>query len=256
MKLDITDTVLSSFERIYSKATLGVIGAGLALLVFLAAGFMLGGALSTVSGVLGGLVMLLTFVAYIAGAGMLTVGALRAFDEETIRKEMFTENILWPFLRILGANITTQAFIIAILYVVLYPLLLVGMMGSVASMSTAMTGAAATSMMAGLAPLMGVGALIALLLSLYVFASLVLALPRIAVNDSRLFQGLDESVQFTSGNRLRVMVSFIPFVLLMAVAFGGMFQEGVIGMIIYLLGALIGAFYNLALMTELNERLE
>ncbi|MFB6192678.1 MAG: glycerophosphoryl diester phosphodiesterase membrane domain-containing protein [Candidatus Nanohaloarchaea archaeon] len=254
MELDISQTVLSSFKRIYSKASLGVLGAFLGLILLMIAGFMIGGALTSVSSILGGIVVIATFLGYLIGAGIVAVGSLRAFDEETFKPEMFTENVFRPFLRLLGANITIQAFVLAVMYIILYPLLLVGMAGR-GSMSLA-TGTAGLSSMAGLMPLFAVGGLAALLLSLYVTAALIVALPRIAINDSRLFQSLDESVQMTSDNRLRVMVSFIPFILLMALAFGGMFQEGVIGMIIYLLGVLLGSFYTLALMTELNERLE
>lgn len=254
MKLDITDTVLSSFKRIYSKASIGVVGAGLAVLLLMVAGFMIGGALTSVSGVLAGLVMLITFLAYIAGLGMVSIGALRAFNRKTFNMEMFTENVFRPFMRLIGVNITMQAFIFTVFYVTVYPLILVGMMGTMGSIS-AMTTASTASSFAGMMPLIAAGGLIAVLLAVYVMASLFVALPRVAVNDSRMFQALDESVQSTSGNRLRVMVTLIPFILLMALAFAGVGSGGAIGWTIYVLSIIVSILYSLSLVTELNQRL-
>lgn len=248
MELDIVDTVLSSFSRMGSRATLGVIGAGIALVLALIAGFAAGGALTTVSGVLGGLVMALTFGVYIAGAASISVGALRAFDEEDFSLDMFTENIVWPFLRMTGANIVTQAFIFTAAYILIYPLLILGFMG----VGAAGMAGISSGLMAGA----GIVLTLALLVVLYIMSALTLSLPRIAVNDQRMFQGLDESIQATRGNRPGIIAAMLPFAVLMAAAFAGIFQEGLIGLIIYAASVLVGSLYYLSLLTELNTRLE
>jgi hypothetical protein len=250
MELDIVDTVLSSFSRLSSRATLGVVGAGLALILAVGAGAMAGGALMSTSSILGGLVMLVTFAVYIAGIASISVGALRAFDKEDLSKGMFTENILWPFLRITGANIVTQAFMLTIAYILIYPLLLVGMMGA-GAMSMASTGLGAGMGLAG-----GIVGIIALSLILYILATLTISVPRIAINDKRLFQALDESVQSTKGNRLRVIATLLPFAALIAVAFAGTFTGGLLGIAIYLVSVLVASLYFLSLLTELNTRLQ
>jgi hypothetical protein len=251
MELDIVDTVLSSFSRLGSRATLGVIGALLALILALVAGFTAGGALMAVSGILGGLVMLVTFAVYIAGAASISVGALRAFDQEDISKGMFTENILWPFLRMTGSNIVTQAFVFAVVYILVYPLILTGLAGVGAMGMMAGTGLS-TGMLAGA----GVLGLLALLIVLYIMATLTLSLPRIAVNDRRMFQALDESVQSTRGNRLGIIATLLPFAVFMAAAFAGMFSGGLVGGAIYLVSVLISSLYFLSLLAELNTRLQ
>lgn len=250
MTLDILDTVRSAFGRIASKATLGVVGVTLALLLIVGGLGILAGALTSVSAVLGSLVALAAVATYIAGAASLTVGSMRAFDEKDFRKEMFTDNIFWPFLRMTGANITTQAFVFMAAYFILYPLLLVSIGGSVAmSAGSAALGGATTA-------LIGVGGAIVALIALYVLSALLLALPRIAVNDRRMFRALDESVQATSGKRLKVIATLLPFAVLMVTAFAGAFREGIAGYTIYGVSLFLGSFYMLAILTELNSRLE
>lgn len=251
MTLDILDTVRSAFGRIASKATLGVVGVTLALLLLVGGLGILAGALTSISAVLGALVGLAAVAVYIAGAASLTVGSMRAFDEKDFNKEMFTDNILWPFLRMTGANITTQAFVFMAAYFILYPLLLVGIGGSVA------TSAGATAALSGATTaLAAVGGVIVAFIALYVLSALLLALPRIAVNDRRMFQALDESIQATSGKRLRVIATLLPFAVLIVTAFAGAFREGIAGYTIYGVSIFLSSFYMLAILTELNSRLE
>jgi hypothetical protein len=258
MKLDITDTVLSAFSRIASRATLGVIGAMIALFLVLGAGFVAGGALMTVSTFLGGAVMALTFIGYIAGAASLGVGMFRAFDQKDFSKEMFTENILWPFLRLTGTNITIQAFAFTVAYVLLYPILLTGLLGSsVASLGSATGASGLTGMSAGLLAGLGVAGLISLGLILYLVATLILLVPRIAVDDKRLFQALDQSVQSTKGNRLRIIATLLPFVALLVIGAGALSSLGeILGLVVYMIAVIAGSFYTPAILTELNSRLQ
>jgi hypothetical protein len=249
MGLDIVDTVLSSFKRVGSRATLGIAAAALAVLIAVGAGALVSGMLSSVSGVLAAILMVVTGAVYIAGAASISVGALRAFDEKDFSKEMFTENILWPFLRMTGSNIVTQAFIFTAFYILAYPLLLGG------------TAIGAGALLAGgpglgaLGAVAGVALAIAVIVGLYAMAALSLSLPRIAVNDTRLFEGLDESVQSTKGDRPRIIATILPAGIFVAIAAAGIFSGGIPGLAIYLIGVLLAALYYLSLLTELNTRL-
>lgn len=258
MKLDVIDTVLSGFDRITSRPTLGIIGAMIALFLTIGIVSAIGGALMTVSTILGGIVLLFAFIGYIVGAAALGVGTFRAFDQKDFNKEMFTENILWPFLRITGANITIQAFAFTVAYILLYPILLIGLLGSTAASLGSATGVSGvTGMSAGLLAGLGVAGLISLGIILYLVATLILSVPRIAVDDRRLFQALDESVQSTRGNRLRIIATLIPFVLLLAVAVGALAALGeILGLLVYLVAVIAGSFYTPAILTELNSRLQ
>ncbi|QGA80003.1 glycerophosphoryl diester phosphodiesterase membrane domain-containing protein [Candidatus Nanohalobium constans] len=258
MKLDIVDTVLSSFNRIASKASLGVIGFMIALLVILGAGFTAGAALMTVSTILGGAVMALTLIGYIVGAAALSVGTFRAFDQKDISKSMFTENILWPFLRMTGANITIQAFAFTAAYLLIYPLLLIGVLGgSMAGLGSSSSAASLAGAGTGLLAIGGILGLISLGIILYLLATLIISVPRITVDDKRLFQALDESVQSTKGNRARIIATILPFVVLLVIGGASMALLGeILGTVAYLLTVVVGSLYMPAILTELNSRLE
>lgn len=253
MKLDLKDTVLSSFNRIASKATAGILGGGLVIGLVFAAGFGGGAMLSSVSNLLSAAIMLVTFLTYVAGAAVLSVGAFRAYDAKTLEKEMFAENILWPFLRMTGANIVLQSFILTAIYLIAYPLLLLGGIGSRLLMGSAMP---TTSLGGGIAALAALAAVGVVAVVLYIAATLSLALPRITVNDRRMFQALDESVQSTKGNRLKIVLGFLPIAVLIGAGIAAMILVGEIaGTAAYIALAAVSSFYGLGLLTELNNRL-
>ena len=255
MKLDVLDTIKSSFSRLGSRATLGVVGASILLALVVLLGFGAGGALMTMSSILGGLVMIVTIGVYIAGLASVSVGSLRAFDQEDFSKEMFTDNIAWPFLRMTGSHIVIQAFMLTVAYALLYPALLAGMAGT-GIMSMASTGMSTTGTGAAIGAGAGLIGVFAFAIVLYILSALLLSLPRIAVDNKRLFQALDESVQSTKGNRPRIIASLLPFAVLMAAAFAGIFSGGLLGGAIYLVSAFASSIYFLSLLTELNSRLQ
>lgn len=250
MKLELTDTVLSSFDRVASKATAGLIGIGIALGALITAGVGTGVA---VGGSISMLIYAVTALVYLAGVAVLTVSSFRAFDQQDLGKEMFTENIIWPFLRMMGCNIVIQSFAFTVLYLIAYPLLLVGGASSYLLMGAAGTGT-------GMSPMLIAGGLAAGIIFigilLYIMAALTLSLPRISINDRRMFEALDESVQATSGNRAKIIAAFLPVAIFIG---GGMASivliEGLAGTAAYMALAAIGSFYSLGLLTELNDRL-
>ena len=253
MKLSVKDTVKSTFDRIASKASLGVAGLTIGLIGLVFGGGILTGISVAISPILGAVVGMLTAAVYLGGLVSLTVGSLRAFNQKTVNKEMFTENILWPFLRMAGSNIVLQSFALTAAYLVLYPALLLTM-GASGMMQGTMTGAPdlGTTAIAGL----GISGGITAVIVLYIFAALSLALPRIAISDKRVFQALDESVQATKGSRLRIAAAILPFAALIGAGLAALFALGeVVGFLVYVALAVISSLYWLALLAELNDKL-
>jgi len=254
MSLDIKDTISSTFSRVGSKASLGVAAYALGLLLVVGLGAGAAAMAATVSTALGALIGIVVAIAYIAGAASLTVGSLRAFDQKTVNKGMFTDNILWPFLRMTGSNIVLQSFILTAIYLIAYPAMILtigasGMMAAGAMGATPQLGTAGYAAL-GLAGGLGIAAV------LYVLATLSLSLPRIAVSDKRMFQSLDESVQATKGVRAKIVAALIPFALLFATGMAALVLLGeILGFIAYIVLAITSGLYWLALLTELNDRL-
>lgn len=251
MKLDIVDTVLSGFNRVASKGALGLIGAGILALLTVIIGFRIGGFLIGINAILGGLVMAATFIVYLVEIAAITVGSLRAFDKKDFSSDMFTENIFWPFLRMTGSNLVIQAFIVGAIYLIAYPLMIAGFVG----MGSAMMGAGSAGALSQFLPALVAVGILAALVALYIFSALSLSLPRISVEDKRMFEALDESVQSTKGNRLRVIATMLPFIAFSVVAVAGLFQGGISGIAIYVVSIFLAILYFLSLLAELNTRL-
>lgn len=136
-----------------------------------------------------------------------TLGGLRSLREDEVRLENFTDNLIWPFGRVLGANIVTAVFAYAISLIFLAPAFLAGLSSGITSVS-GLTGASAGILaLAALGGLLGVGAFF------YVSITLILAQPFIAIDDMRMFQALDESIQKTRDNRLSIFTAFLGLIL-------------------------------------------
>lgn len=254
MSLDIIDTISSTFSRVASKASLGIAAYAIGLLLVIFLGGGAAGAAATVSTALAAIIGIVVALVYVAGLASLTVGSLRAFDEKNVDKGMFTENIAWPFLRMMGSNIVLQSFIFTAIYLIAYPAMILtlgasGMMAAGAMGTTPQLGTA------GYAALGLAGGLVAIT-ALYVLATLSLSLPRIAVNNKRMFQSLDESVQATKGSRLKIIAALIPFAVMLTVAVIALAAlNPIVGFLVYVILGIISGLYWLALLTELNDRL-
>ncbi|MFB6116222.1 MAG: glycerophosphoryl diester phosphodiesterase membrane domain-containing protein [Candidatus Nanosalina sp.] len=148
--------------------------------------------LASALGLLGGL-----------GAIVATIGGLRSLREDEVRLENFTSNIIWPFGRILGANITTAVFAYAVSLIFLGPAFIAGVTSGITSL-TSLTGASLGILaLAVLGGILGIGALF------YVSITMILAQPFIAIEDMRMFEALDESIQKTKNNRLSIFAAFL-----------------------------------------------
>jgi len=171
---------------------------------------------------------------------------------------MFKHNLKRPFLRYLGVSHVVQSFVVLALYLILYPALvgsaLSGVLASSALASTSMA-TAPTLGTTAMAVLAGSG-LLTLLVTLYVISAMILAGPRVATRGERMFEALDESLQRTKGSRPGIMVTLLPFgVLLTASVVSVLYLGSTLGLAAYVVFAIVSALYLTALVTELNDRL-
>ena len=132
-----------------------------------------------------------------------TIGGLRSFRDGELDRENFTDNLLWPFGRILGANLTAGIFAYALAFVFLGPAILLAATSGITSLS-GLTGAGA-----GILALGAIGAILGLAAFIYVSVMLMLAQPFIAIDDRRMFQALDKSIQKTKGDRLSIFAALL-----------------------------------------------
>ena len=172
---------------------------------------------------LGGVLMVAAALVSIAA----TIGGLRSFREGSLKQNLFRRNLLKPFFRVLGANLTTAVFAYMLGFIFLLPAfiaVLAGTAGSLASLgSTGATGAAALGG-AGIAAMVlgALGFLLGLVAAIYVTVTLVLSQPLIAIDDKRMFQALDESIQRTKGSRLKIFLAGLSiFAVYLIAAFAG-----------------------------------
>lgn len=250
MSLDIGDTVKATFRGLLNETGLKVAG----LIFVVQAANMFGSGLynyGTGAGIAGGLLQLLASIAGI----VVMIGGLRSLDAGRIRKRYFTERLIWPALRLFGANLTTTAFV----FVALLP-------GILAAVS--ITGMGAVGISSSLGLIMGAGiGLISLAATLYVFYALTIAVPDIVINDSRLFESLDESVQKTYGEKINMFLTSLPVILVYLVSTGIILGLSLAGLgqgsiamqagysvVAALVSSLMGTLFY-SLLVEFNRRL-
>ena len=156
---------------------------------------------STALAAAGGLISIVVALASIAA----TIGGLRSFREDNLDRSAFTNNLAWPFGRILGAQLTTAVFGYLAALVFLGPAIVAAVLGGVTSLS----GAAPALGSAGIAAVVlgAAGLLAGVTAFLYITITLILAQPLIAIDDKRLFQALDESIKRTKGSRLNIFLT-------------------------------------------------
>ncbi len=137
-----------------------------------------------------------------------TIGGLRSLREEEVKLEHFRENLVWPFGRIAGANLITGILAYMVAFIFLGPALLAAATSGITSLAGLTSASAGVLALAGIGGLLGLGALI------YVSVMLILAQPFIAIDDRRMFEALDKSIQDTKGSRLNILMSLIGYFLI------------------------------------------
>jgi len=205
MALDAVNTLRHAFGSLKTPTGQKLIG-----IFLLVQGLNLGGSLLMEgSGAMLGAGTALSLAGFL-GTLIATIGGFRSIREGEIQTRFFTSNLLWPFGRLLGANVTSSILALGLFFILALPAVLVtaltGAAGSLAAGAVSIGSAAGS---AGL--LAGVFGLIGLLMGLggfiYATVALIIAQPLIAIDNKRLFQALDESVQRSKGQRLSIFAS-------------------------------------------------
>lgn len=184
-----------------------------------------------------------------------TIGALRAFREGELKREMFTENILATIGRILGANLTNAVFAYGVAMLLLAPAVYLAALSGITAASGLSGASAAVLVALGVGGILGVGA------AAYIAVAFLLAQPLIAIDDRRMFQALDESIQRTKGERLSIFLAlailFLGYtVIAVLVAIAGSFvNEMVAGAATTLVVAPLLTSLSLCLLNYLTEEL-
>jgi len=196
-----------------------------------------------------GISLLTTVLAILA-----TIGSLRSFREGEVKSEFFTSNLLWPFGRILGSNITTAVLAYGVGFLFVLPAGILGLLTGAASPEAIASSGGLALVLSLLGLLMGLGAF------LWVTVTLILAQPLVAIDDKRMFQALDESVQRTKGHRssiLSALIGLVLIILIAAIVLGGIgtvAPDIVVTIGVLLLGPVVSAV-TLSLLNYLTEEL-
>lgn len=211
MALDAVDTIKSTFGSLKTDAGMKVLG-----LLFVLQLVNLG---STYLGTMGtGMMVISALLSLGVAAGMLliTVGAFRSFDSGEVNSEQYTSNIVWPLIRITGANAVTTIFAYGVALLALLPVILAGgLAGAGMSAIGSVAGSSIIGLVLGLAGLvLGVTAFF------YIFLMLTVSIPMISVEGNRIFEALDRSVQRTKGEKTSMFLALLPVGLTYLVGFG------------------------------------
>lgn len=200
MSVDALDVLRTSFGSLKTSTGQKLVGIffGIQLLNFGSSYLMESLSMTGPAAVLG----LIGGLAGIAG----TIGGLRSLREDNVRLENFTSNLVWPFGRVLGANIVTAVFAYAVSLIFLAPAFVVGLSSGITSVSGLTGAGTGVLVLAALGALLGVGAFF------YVSITLILAQPFVAIDNMRMFEALDESVQKTRDNRLTIFTTFLGLI--------------------------------------------
>jgi hypothetical protein len=213
MALDAVDTIKSTFGSLKTDAGMKVLG-----LLFVVQLVNMG---STYLGTMGtGMMFVSALLTLGAAAAMLliTVGAFRSFDSGEVNSEQYTSNVLWPLVRITGANAVTTIFAYGVALVALLPVILVSVLAG-AGVSSLGAGAATGGSIVG--AVLGIaGGLLAIAAFFYIFLMLSVSIPMISIEDSRVFQALDRSVQRTKGAKVSMFLAALPIGLIYILGFG------------------------------------
>ncbi|WP_414837653.1 hypothetical protein ACK3SF_05280 [Candidatus Nanosalina sp. VS9-1] len=244
MAVNALDILKHAFGSLKTPVGQKVVG-----LFFLVQALNIGGTLlmESGSGTMIGISVALSLVAALVGV-ISTIGGLRAFREGEFSKEMFTENLVWPFGRILGANITTAILAYALGFLFILPAGILAMLSGAATPSGVAASGGLTMILGILGLIMGLGAFF------YVTVALILSQPLLAIDDRRLFQALDESIQRTKGHRSSIFVALLGLVLVYLLLWAVFAAIGAVGPdFITMLGLLVvGPIVTSASLSLLN----
>jgi len=253
MALDAVDTIKSTFGSLKTDAGMKILGLLFVVqLVNLASTY-----LSTMGT---GMMFVSAFISLGVAAAMLliTVGAFRSFDSGEVKIDQYTSNIAWPITRIIGANVVTTVFAYGVALLALLPVMFIGALAG-----TGMSSIGAAGSVAGSSILGAVLGLMALVIGaaafFYMFLMLVVSIPMISVNDNRIFEALDRSVQRTEGEKVSMFLAALPIGLLylagilLVVASGAAGAGETVGPVMAVVTSVVTAVTGTLLFSLLNQ---
>lgn len=215
MGLDAVDTIKSTFGSLNTDAGMKVLGLLFVVqLVNMGSAYL--GSMGAGAMIVSGLISLAAAIAMI----LITVGAFRSFNSGEVTSEQYTSNISWPFIRIAGANLVTTVFAYGLALVAALPVILLAGLTGVGAGSPA--GGSVLVAVLGLA-----GLVIGTAAFFYIFLMLTVSIPMISVDDNRIFEALDRSIQRTKGEKVSMFLSLVPIGLLYLVGLGLILSSGV-----------------------------
>lgn len=149
--------------------------------------------------------LILSLVATVLGV-MGTIGGLRCFRDGEFDLDNFGTNLAWPFGRLLGSNLIAGVLAYAVAFIFVGPAVLAAITSGITSVS------GLTAAGAGIIALGAIGAILGLAAFIYISLALMLAQPFIAVDDMRMFEALDASIQRTRGSRLSIFTALLGLI--------------------------------------------
>jgi hypothetical protein len=181
MALDAINTIKSTFGSLKTGVGMKILG-----LLFVVQLVNMGTGMMIVSVLISPAVLLL-----------IMVGALRSFDSGELTKDQYTNNIVWPLIFAYGVALFA-----------LPPVVLVSVLAG-AGLSSLGAGAVAGGSI--LSALLGIaGLVLAIGAFFYLFLMLTVSVPMIAIEDNRIFEALDRSVQRTKGEKISMFLAALP----------------------------------------------
>jgi hypothetical protein len=203
MALDAINTIKSTFGSLKTGVGMKILG-----LLFVVHLVNMGTTYFSTMGT--GMMIVSGLISLTAAAVLLliTVGAFRSFDSGELTKDQYTNNIVWPLIRITGANAVTTIFAYGVALFALLPVVLVSVLAG-AGLSSLGAGAVAGGSI--LSALLGIaGLVLAIGAFFYLFLMLTVSVPMIAIEDNRIFEALDRSVQRTKGEKISMFLAALP----------------------------------------------
>ena len=200
MALDAINTIKSTFGSLKTGVGMKILG-----LLFVVHLVNMG---TTYFSTMGTGMMIVSGLISLTAAAVLLLITVRSFDSGELTKDQYTNNIVWPLIRITGVGAVTTIFAYGVALFALPPVVLVSVLAG-AGLSSLGAGAVAGGSI--LSALLGIaGLVLAIGAFFYLFLMLTVSVPMIAIEDNRIFEALDRSVQRTKGEKISMFLAALP----------------------------------------------
>ena len=205
MALDAINTIKSTFGSLKTGVGMKILGLLFVVQLVVVQLVNMG---TTYFSTMGTGMMIVSGLISLTAAAVLLLITVRSFDSGELTKDQYTNNIVWPLIRITGANAVTTIFAYGVALFALLPVVLVSVLAG-AGLSSLGAGAVAGGSI--LSALLGIaGLVLAIGAFFYLFLMLTVSVPMIAIEDNRIFEALDRSVQRTKGEKISMFLAALP----------------------------------------------